>query len=110
LDSCEYHGCWVGVSETICNLMTLKILTDDMQKIIHHSNICSACDPSSQNLWMDPINDEPPQVIKSFCSLSASLSHGEDSMDSKTVTGHDDAMIQLIMTPIACLSFKQMIW
>jgi hypothetical protein len=34
------------------NFMT-KMLTDDMKKIIHCSNIHSACDPSGQNLQMD---------------------------------------------------------
>jgi hypothetical protein len=29
---------------------------------------------------MDHMNDEPPQVIKAFCSPSTSPSHGEDSM------------------------------
>jgi hypothetical protein len=70
--------------------MTFKILTDDMKKIIHHSNMHSACDPCSSNQWMDPINDEPPQVIKSFHSLSASLPHGEDSTDSMMVEGEID--------------------
>jgi hypothetical protein len=47
LDSHEHHGCWVGFSETIGYFMTFKIFTDDMKKIIHCSNIRSACDPSS---------------------------------------------------------------
>ncbi len=68
LDSHEHHGCWGRVSETIGNFMTFKICTDDTKKIIHHSNICSACDPASQNVQMDPINNEPPQFI----------SYGED--------------------------------
>jgi hypothetical protein len=82
LDSDEHHGCWVGVSETIGNYMTFIILPDDMKKIIHCSNIHSAYNPLNLNLWMDPINDEPPQIIKSFFSPSISLSHGEDSMRS----------------------------
>ncbi len=98
-DSHEHCGCWVGVSETIHNLMTFKILTDDTKKIIHHSNIHSACDPSSQNLWMDTTNDEAPQVIKSFHSPSTSPSHEEDSM---TVMG-DDAS-DLIDNDSHCMS------
>jgi hypothetical protein len=70
--------------------MAFKILNDDMKKIIHPPNIHSACDPSSWNLWMDLINDEPPQVIKSFHSPSASPSHGEDSTDSMMVKGEID--------------------
>ncbi len=50
MDSCEHCGCWVSVSETIGNFMTFKILTDNTKKIIHCSNIHSACDLSSQNL------------------------------------------------------------
>jgi hypothetical protein len=83
LSSCEHHGCWVGVSETIGNFMTFKILTDNMKKIIHDSNIHSACDLSSWNLWMDPFNDEPH-------GPSASLPHGEHSMDSMIVKAEID--------------------
>jgi hypothetical protein len=39
---------------------------------------------------MDPINDEPPQIIKSFCSSSAAPPHGEDSIDSMIVKGEID--------------------
>jgi hypothetical protein len=39
---------------------------------------------------MDPINDEPPQVIKSFHGPSASLPHGELSMDSTIVKAEID--------------------
>jgi hypothetical protein len=103
LDSHEHGGHWVGVSETKESFMTFKILSDDMKNIIHCSNIHSACDPSSWNLQMDPINDEPPPppchqvlVIKSFRSPSASLPHGEDSMDATTVTGVDDDACDLL--------------
>ncbi len=75
--------------------MTFKIHTDDIKKIIHCSNIHSACDPSSWNLWMDPINPEPPQVIKSFHSTPPSPPHGEDFMafmsDDAIGDAHNDA-------------------
>jgi hypothetical protein len=46
--------------------MTYKILTDDTHRIIHHSNIHSVADPNAQNLRLDLLNDEPPEVIWSL--------------------------------------------
>jgi hypothetical protein len=46
--------------------MTYKILTDDTRRIIHRSNIRSAADPNARNLHLDPLNDEPPEVIWSL--------------------------------------------
>ena len=41
--------------------MTFKILSDDTQKVIYHSNVRSALDPWSSNLCMDLLNDKPPE-------------------------------------------------
>jgi hypothetical protein len=59
--------------------MTYKILMDDTHWIIHHSNIHSVADPNARNLHLDPLNDEPPEVIRSLCKASPALDHGEDS-------------------------------
>jgi hypothetical protein len=56
----------VGVSENVGNFMTFKILTDDTHKVIYCSNLCSACDPNAQNLRIDPLNTNPPEVIRSL--------------------------------------------
>jgi hypothetical protein len=66
-DSREKRGWWVGVAENVGHAMTFKILTDDTNKIIYRSNICSALDPKRQNLRMDPLNDDPvlKPIIKS---------------------------------------------
>jgi hypothetical protein len=58
--------------------MTYKILTDDTRRIIHHSNIRSAADPNARNLRLDPLNDEPPEVIWSLRKASPASDHGED--------------------------------
>jgi hypothetical protein len=58
--------------------MTYKILTDDTRQIIHRSNNCSVADPNVRNLHLDPLNDEPPEVIQSLCKASPALDHGED--------------------------------
>jgi hypothetical protein len=58
--------------------MTYKILTDDTRRIIHHSNIRSAADPNARNLCLDPLNDEPPEVIQSLRKASPASDHGED--------------------------------
>ena len=79
----EYCGHCIGISKNVGNFMTYKVLTDDTLKIIHHSNICLAHDPTSKNLHCDPLNDDPPKIIKSLphqcthASDSPLLAHGE---------------------------------
>jgi hypothetical protein len=77
-DSKELRGRWVGVSENVGHFMTYKILMDDTRWIIHRSNIRSVADPNSRNLRLDPLNDEPPEVIRSLSKASPALDHGED--------------------------------
>jgi hypothetical protein len=57
-DSRERRGYFVGIAEHVGHAMTFKILTDDTKKIVYHSNICSALDPKSHNLHLDPLNDD----------------------------------------------------
>jgi hypothetical protein len=77
-ESKELRGRWVGVSENVGHFMTYKILMDDTRRIIHHSNIRSATDPNARNLRLDPLNDKPPEVIRSLCKSSPASDHGED--------------------------------
>jgi hypothetical protein len=58
--------------------MTYKILMDNTHRIIHRSNIHSAADPNARNLHLDPLNDEPPEVIQSLHKASPASDHGED--------------------------------
>jgi hypothetical protein len=58
--------------------MTYKILTDNTRRIIHCSNIHSVADPNARNLRLDPLNDEPPEVIRSLQKASPAFDHGED--------------------------------
>jgi hypothetical protein len=74
----ELRGRWVGVGENVGHFMTYKILTDHTRRIIHCSNIHSAADPTARNLRLDPLNDEPPEVIRSLCKASPASDHGED--------------------------------
>jgi hypothetical protein len=74
----ELHGRWVGVSENVGHFMTYKILTDNTRQIIHHSNIHSVADPNARNLCLDPLNEEPPEVIWSLRKASPALDDGED--------------------------------
>jgi hypothetical protein len=78
-ESKELRGRSVGVSENVGHFMTYKILMDDTGWIIHHSNIRSAADPNVRNLRLDPLNDEPPEVIWSLRKASPASDHGEDS-------------------------------
>jgi hypothetical protein len=77
-ESKELRGQWVGVSENVGHFMTYKIMTEDTHQIIHHSNIHLAADPNARNLCLDPLNDEPPEVIWSLRKASPALDHGED--------------------------------
>jgi hypothetical protein len=58
--------------------MMYKILTANTHQIIHRSNICLAADPNARNLRLDPLNDKPPEVIRSLQKASPALDHGED--------------------------------
>jgi hypothetical protein len=102
-ESKELRGRWVGVSENVGHFMTYKILTDDTCRIIHRSNIRSAADPNARNLRLDPLNDEPPEVIWSLRKASPASDHGEDfslhSMESadespeRPSTGNDTVIV-----------------
>ena len=80
-DSREKCSHWVGIAEHVGHAMTFKILTDNTRKIIYHSNIRSAVDPKSQNMCMEPLNDDPvlAPIIKSRHDHASSDSshHGE---------------------------------
>jgi hypothetical protein len=58
--------------------MTYKILMDDTRRIIHCSNIRLAADPNARNLHLDPLNDKPPEVIRSLRKASPASDHGEN--------------------------------
>jgi hypothetical protein len=77
-ESKELCARWVGVSKNVGHFMTYKILTDNTRRIIHHSNIRSAADPNARNLRLDPLNDKPPEVIRSLRKASPASDHGED--------------------------------
>jgi hypothetical protein len=51
---------------------------DDTCRIIHHSNIRLVADPNARNLRLDPLNDQPPEVIQSLRKASPVSDHGED--------------------------------
>ena len=74
----EIRGRWVGISEHVGAPMTWKILTDKTQKVIYCSKICSALDPKSRNLSIDPLSTtdfcmlpSPPPVDDSFSPSAA---------------------------------------
>jgi hypothetical protein len=75
----ELRRRWVGVSENVGHFMTYKILMDDTHRIIHHSNIRLVADSNARNLRLDPLNDKPPEVIRSLRKASPASDHGEDS-------------------------------
>ena len=61
----EKLGHFVGISEHVGHALTYKVLTDDSQKIIHWSVLCTATNPSTRNLRVeDP--GEPHPYIQSY--------------------------------------------
>ena len=83
----ELHGHWVGISKNVGNFMTFKVLTNDMLKVVHHSNVCSTRDLASKNLHLDPLNENFLEVITSLQqqpvvidSNSTLLDHGEQQV------------------------------
>ena len=73
-DSREGLGWFVGVSENVGCPMTCKILTMDTNKILYHGNVRSAEDSEHANLRVDPLNQNPPKIIKSKSDPSDSTS------------------------------------
>jgi hypothetical protein len=103
LSSCEHHGCWVGVSETIGNFMTFKILTDNMKKISFTtptSILLVTCLVGTYGwtpLMMNPLRlSSPSMVLLPLCLMGSFLWILQLS--------------RLKLTTTPCLSFAQMIW
>ena len=67
-ESRELRGRFVGIAKHCGHAMTIKILTDDTQKIIYRSNVRSALDKKALNLRLDPLNinllKKSPKIIK----------------------------------------------
>jgi hypothetical protein len=113
----EKRGHWVGVAEHVGHAMTFKILTDDTQHIIYHSNIWSTLDPKHQNLHLDPLNADEvfKPIIHSHLPSSTTPDHGEISPPMMT-TDQDHGEIpsstmmidpmDLVDIPSFCLNVK----
>jgi hypothetical protein len=56
-NSPEKSGCWVGLAESQGDALTYLILTDDTQKVITRSAVCTALDPTNPNLRARPNPD-----------------------------------------------------
>jgi hypothetical protein len=59
-DSREKREHFVGISESVRHAMTFKILTDNILKVIHRSNVRSALNLHAKNRRLDPL--EPGNV------------------------------------------------
>ena len=60
----EAKGRFVGFSESVGDVLTYKILTDDTQKIIHRAYVRSALTTEECNLRLDPIGGEPKPIAE----------------------------------------------
>jgi hypothetical protein len=63
--SFKERGCWIVISEHVGHAMTFIVFTDSNSQVIHCSNICTACDPTSVNLRLDPLTITETAVILS---------------------------------------------
>jgi hypothetical protein len=75
-DSPEKSRCWVGVAENQGDALTYRILTDDTQKVITRSAVCTALDPTNPNLHARP-NPGFSQATSSGTTSSPSSGDGE---------------------------------
>ena len=60
--STEKFGRFVGISEHVGHALTFLILTEDTEKIIHHSVVRTATDPAAKNLRVDTTPDNVPEM------------------------------------------------
>lgn len=87
----ERQGHWVGISESVGDALTYKILTDDTQKIIHRSAIRTAADPSSANLRaLDEGDGEPSATPPTVFVKSRSDAAGSPSIKNMPGFKPDD--------------------
>jgi len=62
-DTNEKFGHFVGIAETVGDALTFKVLTEDTQKIIYHSAVCSALNPTECNLHLSALGGENSKPI-----------------------------------------------
>ena len=90
-------------------LMLCQVNENLTLRVIHHLNICLAHDPNSKNMHLEPLNEEPPVVIKSlwetFQDLSSTLpDHGETNAPMKNSNNNADA------STIAIIDLQDLLW
>ena len=59
----------LDIAENVGHVMTYKILDDETHKVVYHSLLCSALDPTAPNLHadLDPVETEDPVPIIQTC-------------------------------------------
>jgi hypothetical protein len=62
-ESTEKLGYWVGIAENCGDALTWKILTEDTQKVIIRSAVCSAENPMTRNLRLDSSTGEETPIM-----------------------------------------------
>ena len=83
-------------------LMLCQVNENLTLKVIHHLNIHLALDPNSKNIHLEPLNEEPPVVMKSlqktFQDLSSTLlDHGETNAPMQSSNDNADASTNAII-------------
>ena len=84
----------MGFAESVGDVLTYKILTDDTRKIIYRSYVRSALTDTERNQCLNPIGGEP----KPICEIVKSAKKGEPSMTSMLLSKPDDSRNHTYLT------------
>ena len=92
----ESRGHFVGFGESVGDVLTYKILTDDTNKIIYRSYVRSALSDKERNRRLDPVGGEPKPILEIV--KSPRMSDGEPSKTSMVYFKPDDIINRTYLT------------
>jgi hypothetical protein len=96
----EDRGRWVLISENVGHAITLLVLTDNTIQLLQEANISSACDPSSFNLRLDPLNKISPSK-----SVSPGLCSRLDKLNLAMYLDH----LEMVSVKLPLINFNDLI-
>jgi hypothetical protein len=89
----EAKGRFVGFGESVGDVLTYKILTDDTQKVIYRSYVRSALSEPERNLRLDPVEGETTSKIIDEVVKSRVLEGTESSNQTSMYVLQPDDLI-----------------
>jgi hypothetical protein len=92
-DTTEKWGCFVGIAKHVGHTMTFKILTNDTQEVIYHSNVCPATDSDSHNLHANLLNEDyDSSLFKPTIKSHHDSDESQPDSDNSRAHGETEAM------------------